>query len=184
MRKLFFIVFAHLLSQVLFGQTFESTTITKEVLQRLTKEVDKEAEDYKKTISRNDNKSVLIEFSVDTFRIERLAEKRSKLDYSTSDMSITIYQMKDSYDKLLNKYYQKLLNLLKTEDKEILIKAQKAWLSYRDNESKLIWTLKKKEYSGGGTIQRILANDEQLDFLSDRVIVLFNYYINVINGEQ
>ena len=39
-------------------------------------------------------------------QIEQLARKRSELDYSNSDMNITIYQMRDSYDKLLNKYYK------------------------------------------------------------------------------
>ena len=89
--------------------------------------------------------------------------------------------MRDSYDKLLNKYYKKLLAILKTDDKEILITAQRSWLLFRDNESKLIAVLKKTEYSGGGTIQRILPNGEYLDFLKERVIVLFNYYINTIN---
>jgi uncharacterized protein YecT (DUF1311 family) len=92
--------------------------------------------------------------------------------------------MRDSYDKLLNKYYKKLLDVLKIEDKEVLIKSQKSWLIFRDNESKLIWTLKKNEYSGGGSIQHILANDEALDFLRNRVIDLFNYYGNIFNEDK
>lgn len=168
---------------MLFGQTFESTSITKEILQRLTKEVEKESENYKRSIAENDNGQALTAFSVDTFRIEQLSAKRSKLDFSTSDMNITISQMRDSYDKLLNKYYKKLLNLLRAEDKDALIKAQKAWLLFRDKESKLIWTLKKNEYSGGGTIQHILANDAELRFLKERVIDLFNYYNNTLEGE-
>lgn len=184
MKKIFLLVIVELFCGLLFAQTFESTIITKDILQQLTKEVNRDAEVYKKSITKNDNRQALIEFSVDTFRIERLAEKRSKLDYSTSDMNITIYQMRDSYDKLLNKYYKKLLDLLKVEDKEVLIKAQNAWLIFRDNESKLIWTVKKNEYSGGGSIQHILANDEALDFVRNRVIDLFNYYGNMLNEDK
>ena len=179
-KTLFFFLFIFF-KQTLFGQTFESPTITKTVLQKLTRNVDKEADIFKKSITIADNNKEYIDFSVDTFQIEQLARKRSELDYSNSDMNITIYQMRDSYDKLLNKYYKKLLAILKTDDKEILITAQRSWLLFRDNESKLIAVLKKTEYSGGGTIQRILPNGEYLDFLKERVIVLFNYYINTIN---
>lgn len=181
MKRIYFIVAICFFSQLSFGQTFESTAITKKTLERLTKEVDKEAEIYRKAVDQTVKEPALTEFTIDTFRIERLARERSALDYSTSDMNITTYQMIDAYDKLLNKYYKRLLDLLKAEDKDVLIQAQRAWLSYREKESKLRGTLKKEEYSGGGTIQSILANNDQLDFLKERVIDLFYYYSNTVN---
>jgi uncharacterized protein YecT (DUF1311 family) len=93
-------------------------------------------------------------------------------------MNTTIKNMAASYDKLMNKYYNKLLKLLKPDDKNVLVAAQKAWLKYRDAEFKLIGTMTKEEYSGGGTIQTNIANGRYADITVRRTIEIFNYYFN------
>jgi uncharacterized protein YecT (DUF1311 family) len=85
-----------------------------------------------------------------------------------------------SYDKLLNKYYNKLLKALKPEDQKILISAQRAWLVYREGEIKLINTMVKDEYSGGGTIQSLRAVGSYGSLVVNRTKEIFEYYDSII----
>ncbi len=82
-----------------------------------------------------------IEFSKDTSYIGQVLMQRMKIDYTTVGMNKAIQEMASWYDQLLNKYYNKLLKLLKPQDKTALVTAQKAWLQFKDAESKLIRTL-------------------------------------------
>jgi uncharacterized protein YecT (DUF1311 family) len=70
-----------------------------------------------------------------------------------------------------------LLSVLKGDDKKILVQAQKSWLSYRDNETKLVESISKAEYSGGGTMQQLTEGSEYLNLIKNRVIAIFNHYI-------
>ena len=79
------------------------------------------------------------------------------------------------YDSLLNKYYKKLLFVLMSEDKKILLNAQKAWIAFRENEIKLIETISKDEYSGGGTLQLLIDSSSYLDLIRNRAIEIFKY---------
>ena len=101
------------------------------------------------------------------------------IDYSTIGMNITVDEMTSSYDKLMNKYYNKLLKTLKPGDKKVLINAQKAWLTFRDAETKLIGTMTKEVYSGGGTIQSNIATGAYSDLVVQRTIEIFQYYNNI-----
>lgn len=47
----------------------------------------------------------------------------------------------DTYDKLLNKYYQKALSVLKPDMKNKLVKSQKRWLYYYIKEKEFIYDL-------------------------------------------
>lgn len=98
-----------------------------------------------------------IEFYIDTFRIKQLVSKKFDLLHSTFEMNFILYEMASSYDTLLNKYYKKFFNSLKPEDKKTLINAQKAWISFRDAENKIIQTMSNFEYSVGGTLQNSIA---------------------------
>ena len=73
------------------------------------------------------------------------------------------YEAATLYDSLLNKYYKKFLAVLKGEDKKNLLQAQKSWLAFRDNETKLVETISKDQYSGGGTMQQLTESSEYLD---------------------
>jgi uncharacterized protein YecT (DUF1311 family) len=105
------------------------------------------------------------------------------IDYSTVGMNITVNEMTSTYDKLMNRYYNKLLKILKPEDKKILVTAQKAWITYRNAETKLIGTLTKEEYSGGGSIQSNIATGSYSDLVVKRAIEIFNYYNGVIKDK-
>ena len=118
-----------------------------------------------------------IDFKIDTFRIERMLQKRMEIDYSTAGIVKATYDAEAEYDKLLNKYYQWLLKKLNDSDKEYLKQSQRNWLQFRDSERKLNAEVSKDEYSGGGTMQRVIVAGEYLDLTQRRVIELYGYLI-------
>lgn len=123
--------------------------ISPEILKKIEAEVEVQIPKLKLRLSKQELNADEIEFKIDTFRIETIASKRMEIDFSTTGMNITVDESTTSYDKLMNKYYGKLMKLLKLEDKKILITAQKAWLLFRDAELKLIGTMTDDQYSGG-----------------------------------
>lgn len=157
--------------------------VTPEILAQIKKEVEKEAADYKKTLSSPEYTASQIEFAVDTFTIEHIVSKRMEYDYSTAGMNMAMDEMTQGYDKLLNKYYNKLLKLMKPADQKVLIAAQKAWITYRNAEGKLIGTMSKEEYSGGGSIQSNIANGRYADVVVSRAIEIFLYYDDAVSNK-
>ena len=175
--KLFIaLLFVSLLYTGLFEQEQPPRQVTPEILAQIKKEVEKEAADYKKTLSSPDYTTAQVEFAIDTFTIEHIVSKRMEYDYSTAGMNMAMDEMTQGYDKLLNKYYNKLLKLMKPADQKVLIAAQKAWIAYRNAEGKLIGTMSKQEYSGGGSIQSNIANGRYADVVVSRAIEIFLYY--------
>ncbi|MCX6182001.1 MAG: DUF1311 domain-containing protein [Bacteroidetes bacterium] len=156
--------------------------LTPQILERIKVDVEKEVVLYKKALEKQELTIDEIEFSVDTFRIAHIVSNRMDIDFTTTGMNITISEMTKEYDKLMNKYYNKLLKGLNTEDKKTLIAAQKAWLVYRDAEEKLIWTMRNEEYSGGGTMQSNIAAGRYSDLIVQRTLEIFKYYnFSIIN---
>jgi uncharacterized protein YecT (DUF1311 family) len=166
-----------------FGQNNGPKEITPQILQNLKADIEKQVPAFKQRLSKQDLTVDQIEFSLDTFRIGQLASKRIDIDYSTAGMNMTVEEMTNSYDKLMNKYYNKLLISLKPEDKKVLVNAQRAWIAFRDAESKLIGTMTKEEYSGGGTIQSMIAVGSYSDLVVKRAIEIFNYYDSIVKDK-
>jgi uncharacterized protein YecT (DUF1311 family) len=154
--------------------------VTPQVLQQIKADVEKEVPKFKQKLLKEYLTADQIEFSIDTFKINSVAAYRTDIDYSTLGMNIATVELADSYDKLLNKYYKKLLKILKPEDKKNLIAAQKAWLSFRNTETKLIGIMTKDEYSGGGSMQSNIANDSRASLIVKRTNDIFNYYYGAI----
>lgn len=150
------------------------------MLKKINAEADREAAAYRKTLKLEDHSADWIEFSTDTFRIARINDKRMDVDFSTQGMNETVMETAGAYDRLLNKYYKKLLNWLKPEDKPVLIAAQRAWLAYRDAERKLIGVTRKEEYSGGGTIQSNIYTGMYASMVETRAVEIFNYYDELV----
>lgn len=159
-----------------FSQHNELSELTPAILKSIKTDIDYKAILFKASLSKTEMTPAQIEFSVDTFKIEQIAIKRMVIDYSTTGMNETINNLTASYDILLNKYYQKLLKSLKIEDKKVLVVAQRAWMSFRDSEARLISTVTKDEYSGGGTIQSNIATLSYSHRIKQRAIEMFNYY--------
>jgi uncharacterized protein YecT (DUF1311 family) len=180
MKQVFFIVLLLFPGHLLFAQSDGPKEITPEIVQKIKTDVEKLIPSFKKKLSQKNLTADEIEFSVDTFRLEQIVSKRMDIDYSTVGMNTTVDELTSSYDQLMNKYYNKILKILKPEDKKTLVAAQKAWLVYRDAESKLIGTMMKEEYSGGGTIQSIIATSSYSQLVVKRTIEIFNYFDRII----
>lgn len=182
MSRTLIIALFTLISSVSFGQSEIPKEITPPVLQQIKTAVNELIPAYKKTLALKELSSAAIEFSIDTFYIGQVLSKRIDLDYTTVGMNISINEMSSNYDRLLNKYYTKLLKILQPQDKTALVTAQKAWLQFRDTESKLIRTLSKDAYTGGGTIQSNIVAGAYADLVVKRCIDIFNYYDNIEKG--
>lgn len=156
------------------------TEINEKNLGKIRSEVEAETIALKNTLEIANSSKSQIEFCLDTFRIERLLEKRIALNNSDFDMREAILVCAVQYDSLLNKYYKKLLSTLKGNDKQILISAQKSWLAFRTNEMKLINTISKPEYSGGGTINQLGDASEYMDQIKQRVIIIYSHFRRAI----
>lgn len=163
-----------------FGQNDGPKEITPQVLQKLKADIEKQIPEFKQQLSTRELSADQIEFAVDTFRIEQLVSKRMDIDYSTQGMNKTIQEKAKSYDSLMNKYYSKLLYVLKPEDKRVLINTQKSWVTYRDAEAKLIGVITKTAYSGGGSIQSNIAVGAYADLVMRRTVEIFNYYDGIV----
>src|ERR1044071_894081 len=109
------IVFAVILFSItaLSAQNNEPPEVTPQSLQKIKADVEKQAAKFRETLSRQDMTSNEIEFSVDTFKIEQTASKRMSIDPSTLGINNAIGEMTGSYDKIMNKYYNRLLQMLK-----------------------------------------------------------------------
>ncbi len=166
-----------------FGQIQGPDAITLTVLQKIKAEVNKEALRFKDSLKKEDGiTNEYIEYSVDTFKLQHIADKRIDIDWSTVGMNITVDEMTDGYDKLMNKYYEKLMHTLDPADKKALINAQRAWLQFRTAEMKLVGVLTNNDkYSGGGTIQSNISVSDYSDLVIKRTDQLFDYYNGTID---
>jgi len=175
MLKSTFLTITLSFSLLSFSQHKEMKNITPSILQGINEDIEKKANLFKANLLKTEMTPLQIEFSVDTFKIEQIAAKKIDIDYSTMGMNNAVNDLTAFYDSLLNKYYQKLLKSLKVEDRKVLISAQRAWMNYRDAEVKLISTMTKEEYSGGGTIQSNIATLNYNYLVKHRAIEIFSY---------
>lgn len=182
MKNFLLITFLYLIGNSVLGQN-NPTEITPDILKKITSEVESQIPKLKLKLSKQEFNPDEIEFAIDTFRIETIASKRINIDYSTTGMNISVDELTVAYDKLLNKYYGKLMKLLEPEDKKVLISAQKAWLAFRDAELNLIGTMTDEKYSGGGTIQSNIRIGSYSSLVVQRTIKIFNYYNDIIKDE-
>lgn len=157
--------------------------VTPELQKKLKLEVEKDVPQLRQRLEKAKQNAVHIEFALDTFRIERFIDKWLELDYRDFGMSEAAYTGAELYDGLLNKYFRKLLTVLKEEDKKTLQQAQRAWLAFRDSETKLVGTISKEEYAGGGTMQRLTESSMYLDRVRRRTIELFDHYVRATQSE-
>jgi len=177
MKKIFLGVFILLYSLALFSQGNDKPTeVTDAIRKKIESEIEKQLLQLKSAMEKKENDKIDIEFALDTARIQIYSDKYMAYDYSTLGMNTAMYEATQKYDKLLNKYYQKLMGVLSTEDKQLLTQSQRAWISFRDSEIKLIQTLSQEKYSGGGTIQTINVSSMVFDITRSRLNEIFQHY--------
>lgn len=157
--------------------------ISPKALQKIKADIEKQIPTLKVSLIKEGLNKDHIDFSLDTFRIEHITDKRLELDNSTNGVKETLHDMIFDYDKLMNKYFNKLLKLLSEDDKISLTTAQKAWIAHRDTEEQLINTLSKQQYSGGGAEQSIISLSLYADLIENRAITIFDYFNDIVQDE-
>ena len=111
-------------------------------------------------------------------RIEQAVRYFSDVVKTTAEMrSMNSFQL-DEYDKLLNKYYNRLRSKLTVPQREALLKAQREWLKFRDAEGDFIYELIINEY---GTMGPVLIGSDCVELLKERVFELFSYLQEITN---
>jgi len=158
--------------------------VTSELQSKIKQRIEKkDVPKLKLQLEKEKYNSIQIEFTLDTFRVEQFMNSWIDLDYGDFGMRDAAYAAARIYDSLLNKYYKKLLTVLKPADKKVLTQAQKAWLLFRDSEYKLVETISKDEYSGGGTMQQLTESGGYLNMVKIRVIAIFYHYARATHTE-
>lgn len=183
MKQVVLVILFIYCSFIAFGQQDSPKQITPEIIQKIKSEIDQSIPAFKQSLQANGLSEDAIAFSIDTFRIEKFAEKKIDIDYSTLGMNTTMSELIDSYDKLMNKYYNKLLNKLLPAHKRILVQAQKSWLQFRDSEKAFIGIMNYQPYTGGGTMYSNISISQYSTLIVKRTVEIFNYYNNIINPE-
>jgi hypothetical protein len=109
MKKVFSLIAFLLVGFASFAQNNGPQEVTPQILQKIKANIERQIPAFKQKMLNDGHNPDEIEFAVDTFRIEQLASKRMDIDYSTFSMNEATIELTASYDKLLNKYYNKLL---------------------------------------------------------------------------
>jgi uncharacterized protein YecT (DUF1311 family) len=129
----------------------------------------------------DEQRKVQLEFVEDTIRINEFLSEYSD-SYSsaltTMGMNWSESQRLNTYDKLLNKYYQKALSVLKPAMKNKLVVSQKRWLNYYIKEKDFIYDL-----NDFGNHNSTLYNwGYYFEMLEKRVLFLKDIYEETFNG--
>lgn len=173
MKRTTVILFLLFLSPMLWAQNQEKFILAK---QQLIDRIDS-LEKYKPLDEYNGAWVAKLEkeFYLDTLYVERLWSLEIEYNGSTLGMNQATRRAEIAYDKLLNKYYKKLLQQLQGDDKEKLKTSQRNWIKFRDSEKELNYALYNEQYTGGGTIHQIFVANKSAEITRQRVFELFHY---------
>lgn len=110
----------------------------------------------------------------ETYSIDKVEQKCLDKSQSTADMLRCTNKAYDDWDKEMNKSYNLLMKKLPANQKSELLKAQKAWLVFRDNNQKFI---KTSIWEGKqGTMFLPIAINEDVELVKQRALQLGSYY--------
>jgi uncharacterized protein YecT (DUF1311 family) len=130
------------------------------------------------------DKSLIVEYKTDLYKAEKYEIYVAGSTGTTESILDGQRAAYDFYDKLLNKYYQKLLKRLQTEDQETLKQSQRNWMAFRDSESKLSYLITDFKYSGGGSLERITDSARDVEVVKTRLEDIFNYLQRCMSIEE
>lgn len=202
MKNLFFL-FLSLTFNFLFSQQIDTTDIftinnksililkpeiEKKINSKIQPTINQKFEILKNQIKKErgeffNNKDFEEEFKLakDTIRInEFLNEYENSYSMATTTMGMNWKSGKklEEYDKLLNEYYKKAQSVLTSEMQKKLIESQKKWLSYYENEKKLISDLN----DFGNQNSSLYCWAYYLDMIQNRVFFLRDIYQKNFQG--
>lgn len=168
-----------------YAQTEAPSHFTPAQIQSINASVERKAAAIKKKLEANSFESPgSQEFHLDTFKAEESARLKMDIAESSSAMNEVTNELSAAYDKILNKYYNRLLKLLTPEDQKILIQAQRSWLTFQTAERNLLNTLMDPAYSGGGSIQSNIHTAMVAELLIKRSQEIGAYYQMVSDTKE
>ncbi|MFZ2960420.1 MAG: lysozyme inhibitor LprI family protein [Candidatus Ozemobacteraceae bacterium] len=108
--------------------------------------------------------------------IDVQVDKLLAQDESTNGMIQAFAKGQELWDKELNKVYQELTKALAKDEaeKKILVEAQRAWVSFRDQEMKLLQAIYGKKE---GTMYRPMAANDVMQLTRTRALALKDWLI-------
>ena len=113
-----------------------------------------------------------LEYAKDTFSIQETSRFCQKRDYTTLRMSLCNIYREEAQRYLVNKYYTKLMSILKEEDKLLLKENQEHWYESYKSDKLLSKKITSEKYTGGGTMWQIVDYSDQ----QSRIQFLFDCY--------
>lgn len=115
----------------------------------------------------------LVSLAEEVYSIDKAEDACISKTSSTAGMLKCTAIAYDAWDKEMNKYYNLLMKKLPTEQKNELLKAQKSWLTFRDNDFTLINnSIEEKQ----GTMYLNIASGERREIVKQRALQLKEYY--------
>ncbi|GAA4763366.1 MULTISPECIES: lysozyme inhibitor LprI family protein [Flavobacterium] len=150
----------------------------------ITEEVNKEVIIFQKKLNKEYLTSEEVIFAIDTFRLNCKNRKNQDFDSSTEAMNNSVLEMRDGYQMLLERYYQKMLQKLDEKDKPIFAESQKEWLRFKEKDEMFIELMENEKYNSGGSIQSHIAIGNSFDLIKIRVEEIFSYYNSIVEKEE
>lgn len=115
----------------------------------------------------------LVSLAEEVYSIDKAEEACISKTSSTADMLKCTATAYDAWDKEMNKYYNLLMKKLPIKQKNELLKAQKSWLTFRDNDFTLINnSIREKQ----GTMYLNVASGHRREIVKQRAMQLKEYY--------
>jgi len=125
-----------------------------------------EEKDVKKSTGGTAGANKISILSIDG-KLERCLEKDANV--STAAQIQCIGEAYTLWDDALNRYYQATKTAYGEKSQKALLTAQRNWMKFRDKELEFISTV----YNNlGGTLYRIIANDDNMNLVKNRTLEL------------
>jgi uncharacterized protein YecT (DUF1311 family) len=112
--------------------------------------------------------------------IDMTTEKCLGQNQTTVGMSECYTLAEKAWDRELNRVYNELRDQLTTEDKDLLKKAQRAWITQRDEEFALINAIHSQMQ---GSMWILVAASQRVDVVKGRTLALQSYVNWLTEGE-
>lgn len=151
--------------------------LTDAQLKRLEYQVDSAASLLHEKLISNSESLLTTEFTVDTFKVEKLKQKKMAMDTSLAEKIAAINEAEIQYTILMDKYYSVLLNRFDDEGKKAIVAAQKKWLKYRDDEIAMTEKLYDEQHKGDVKSKEIGKALENLELTKERVVEIYKHIL-------
>ena len=120
-------------------------------------------------------KGKIIEFSLDTFLIEKELELKLGIIGNLFDKELALNDAVYAYNRLVGKYLDLLNSYLDETDQKTLQQSQMSWLEHKRHEFGLLEKIARKPYPGGNTIDDVYITQRVKEMNKSRVGELFRY---------